>query len=357
MTPRLLTAARNAWAISPLGDGVEPDHVTPASVVYDEPHARLERIDGSFGQAGDPVLLVTPLAVSASCWDLRRGQSLAAHLAGSRPTYTIDYGRIGFADRGKGFEDWVGGILPTAVRRISAEHSGRPVHLVGWSHGGTMSLMMAAHVPELPIASLVALGTPSDYSLMSTYAPIRWFAEHVSVTPLTAPTALLGGTSARLTQIGYRALAPLREVTKPWSLLTNLHRREVLGRIEAVDRFIASMPGYPARFFNQSLTRLVVANDLMSGKVQLREDVVIDLSRMTVPTMLIGSTDDVLAHADAVEAGVRAYPSAEVEFVRVSGLSHLGLVASPRSHTATWPHIDRHLAAHDGGEGALQAAG
>lgn len=357
MSPDLLTAARNAWAISPLGGGVEPDHATHATVVYDDPHARVERIDGSFLRPGDPVLLVTPLAVSASCWDLRPGQSLAAHLAGSRPTYTIDYGRITFADRGMGFEDWVGDILPTAVRRISAEHAGRPVHLVGWSHGGTMSLLLAAHDPQLPIASIVALGTPSDYSLMPTYASIRWFAENVSTTALTAPTALLGGTSALLTQLGYRALAPLREVTKPWSLLTNLHRPEVLGRIEAVDRFIASMPGYPARFFNQSLTRLVLANDLMTGSVRLRDDFVVDMHRLTTPTMLIGSTEDVLAHAAAVEAGVRAYPSADVEFVRVTGLSHLGLIASPRSHELTWPHVDRHLAAYDGLAGSFPAVG
>lgn len=350
---------RNAWSISPFGPGIEPPHETPSEVVYDEPHARLRRIAPSPEQSGRPVLLVTPLAVPVSCWDLRPGQSLAAHLAGAeerpgdavvgsgRPTYTIDYGEITFADRAMGFEDWVGGILPTAVRRISAEHGGRPVHLVGWSHGGTMSLLLGAHDPDLPIASITTLGTPTDYARNPAYAPVRWAEERLGTAVVAAPAALLGGVPAPLTRRGYRWMAPVRELTKPWSLLRNLHRPEVLARITAVDRFIATMPGYPGRFFNQAITHLVAGRALAKGTVPLREDFVVDMRRLRAPLLLIGSTDDILASAPSVEAGREAYPAAQVEYVEVSGLSHLGLIASPSARTLTWSHLDRHLAAHD----------
>jgi len=351
----LRTAARNAWALTPLGGGVEPEHATPASVLYELPHARVARVAPSDDQIGDPVLLVTPLAVPVSCWDLRPGQSLAAHLAGvaqtsvgpGRPTYTIDYGAITFADRNMGFEDWVEEILPTAVRRISEAHGGAPVHLVGWSHGGTMSLLTAAHGPELPIASVTGVGTPTDYARNPAFAAV-FGAHRLTRLRLTfTATALLGGTTAPFTRLGYRWLAPVRELTKPWSLLRNLDNVEVLARIGAVDRFIDAMPGYPARFFHQAIGQILVGRELVTGTVRLSDSVVVDMDRLVVPTLLIGSTDDVLANTASVEAGVTAYRNAEVTFAGVTGLSHLGLISSPRAHQTTWPTIDRHLAAHD----------
>jgi polyhydroxyalkanoate synthase len=268
-------ALRNAWAVSWLGEGVEPRRPTPTEVLYDEPHARVARIAPHRGQTGNPVLLVTPLAVPVSCWDLRPGQSLAAYLAGvdartsvdaGRPTYTIDYGQITFADRGMGFEDWVGDILPTAVQRISQAHGGRPVHLVGWSHGGTMSLLLGAHAPELPIASISTLGTPTDYRLNPTYGGMRLVSSLMGPAPLVAPAQLMGGIPAPLTQRMYRWMSPMRELTKPWTLASNLGRTEVLARIGANDRFVASMPGYPGRFVNQAFTLLVARQRAGEGR-------------------------------------------------------------------------------------------
>ena len=107
------------------------------------------------------------------------------------------------------------------------------------------------------------------------------------------------------------------------------------------------MPAYPARFFHQALARIVCGRELVTGRVHLTDDLVVDMHRLACPTLLVGSTGDVLANAASVEAGVRAYPRAKVEFVDVDGLSHLGLIASPRARSLTWPAIDRHLAAND----------
>jgi polyhydroxyalkanoate synthase len=348
--PLLRTTVRNAWALSPFGQGIESDHKTPSTLLYEAPHARVERVAPSDRQAGNPVLLVTPLAVPVFCWDLRRGQSLAAHLAQAegRPTYTIDYGAITFADRAMGFEHWVDGILPEAVRRIAAEH-GQPVHLVGWSHGGTMSLLLGAHLPDLPIASITALGTPTDYRLNPLYAPLFAAHEAGGLGLVLAGTMLMGGTPAALTRLGFRWMTPLRELGKPWSLARNLHRHETLARIAAVDRFIDSMPGYPARYFHQAIARLVCDRELARGAVRLTDDLTVDMHRLVTPTLLIASTADVLANAASVEAGVRAYPNARVDSVTVGGLSHLGLISSPRARDLTWPAIVRHLRAHEDG--------
>ena len=74
-------------------------------------------------EQGDPVLLVTPLAAPALCFDLRRGCSLVEHLVGQgRPTYLVEYGEVSFANRTLGMEHWIDEVVPTAIREVSKHH-------------------------------------------------------------------------------------------------------------------------------------------------------------------------------------------------------------------------------------------
>ena len=114
-------------------------------------------------EQGDPVLLVTPLAAPALCFDLRRGCSLVEHFVeAGRPTYLVEYGEVSFKNRALGIEHWVDEVVPTAVEEVSKHAGGRPVHLVGWSLGGIFSLLAAADRRDLPIASVTVVGSPVD---------------------------------------------------------------------------------------------------------------------------------------------------------------------------------------------------
>ena len=97
---------------------------------------------------GDPVLMVTPLAAPATCYDLRRGCSLAEHfVTAGRATYLLEYGEVSFRNRSLGMEHWVDEVLPEAIAAVSAHAGGRPVHVIGWSLGGIFSLLTAADRP------------------------------------------------------------------------------------------------------------------------------------------------------------------------------------------------------------------
>ncbi|MFF2028481.1 alpha/beta fold hydrolase, partial [Streptomyces sp. NPDC058171] len=168
--PTLNTLTRNAWRLS-FGGGIAPVQRTPSTRIHEAPHQDLYRFDGSDTDDDRPILLVPPLAAPAQCFDLRPGQSLAAHLAGlGKATYLVDYGTMGYADRGLGFEDWVDNFIPAAVDRVSRLHDGAPVDLIGWSLGGTMSLLTAAGRGDLPIGSVTAIGTPIDYESVTMIA-------------------------------------------------------------------------------------------------------------------------------------------------------------------------------------------
>src|SRR3954449_191897 len=76
-------------------------------------------------EQGDPVLLVTPLAAPALCYDLRRGCSLVEHFVErGRPTYLVEYGEVSFANRSLGMEHWVDEVVPAAIREVSAHAGG-----------------------------------------------------------------------------------------------------------------------------------------------------------------------------------------------------------------------------------------
>src|ERR687894_292486 len=103
------------------------------------------RPSGHVQETGDPVLLVTPLAAPAICYDLRRGCSLVEHfVTRGRPTYLVEYGEVSFRDRNLGMEHWIDEVVPEAIRVVSRHAGDRSVHLVGWSLGGIFSLLTAA---------------------------------------------------------------------------------------------------------------------------------------------------------------------------------------------------------------------
>ncbi|TNM47189.1 alpha/beta hydrolase [Nocardioides albidus] len=344
----LSTAARNAWAISPLGEGVEQYDGLPAAVLSDAPHRRLVRFDRSTtAPAPRPVLLVPPLAVSARCFDLRPGQSLAAHLLDAgRAAYLVDYGRITFADRAMGFETWVDDILPTAIHAVLADHAAGGeeadgVDLVGWSLGGTLALLAAAAHPTLPIASLTAFGTPIDYTRIPAVQPLVVADRLLGTRAVTAPTAALGGVPRHLVRASYRAMAPRRELTKAVHLAKNILDTEALARTGAVDDFIGEMPGYPGRAYHQIHTRLMVRNELASGVVHLSRKRAVRLADVRTSVLFVGSDTDTIANEPAVRAGVDVVPGAR--YAAADGLSHLGLVAGPRAAEVSWPLLDAFL--------------
>ncbi|MCE5291643.1 MAG: alpha/beta fold hydrolase [Nocardiaceae bacterium] len=332
-------ALRNLWALS-FGDGVEPREPTPSTTVYNEPHRHLRRYQSEVPATGKPVLMVPPLAVTIACYDLRPGQSLIRFLLDAgRPVYVIDYGEITYADRHLGFEEWTEDIVPAALRRVSEAHGGETVDVIGWSFGGTISVLTAASHPELPISSVTAVGTPFDQRRNPGSTVPRAIGQVTGGREVVVPTRLLGGIPKYLVRAGFRAQAFDRELKKPLFIARNLTDTEALARMQSVDRFMAEMPGYPGRFYRQVWRSLMVRNEMWEGTVRLAPDTTIELSNLRCPVLLLGSRRDVLAPAGSVAAGVEVLTgAASARFVEVPG-SHLGMIAGPQARETSWAAI------------------
>ena len=299
------------------------------------------RPSGTVKETGDPVLLVTPLAAPAICYDLRRGCSLVEHfVTGGRPTYLLEYGEVSFRNRNLGMEHWIDEVVPTAIREVSAHAGGRPVHVIGWSLGGIFSLLSAADQPDLPIASLTTVGSPIDVSLVPLVAPLRpllnWFNGRG---PLTKGYQLLGGAPKPVVKWAFQLSSFQKLVTKPLALASHIDDAEFLAQIEAVDRFTDDMIAYPGRTFGQLYHRFAKGNQLAAGEFEL-DDRTIRLGEIKVPVLVFGGSTDGIAPVPAVKAVVPLLAgSPEVRFEIVPG-GHLGMLTGRAARRTTWVVMD-----------------
>src|SRR5689334_10431559 len=300
---------------------------------------------GHVQEKGDPVLLVTPLAAPSSCYDLRRGCSLVEHfVTNGRPTYLVEYGEVSFRNRNLGMEHWIDEVVPSAIREVSAHAGGRPVHVIGWSLGGIFSLLTAADQPDLPIASLTAVGSPIDVSQVPLVAPLRpllnWFN---GKGPLTKGYQLLGGAPKPVVKWAFQLSSFQKLVTKPLALASHIDDAEFLAQIEAVDRFTDNMIAYPGRTFGQLYHRFAKGNQLATGLFEL-DDRTIDLADITVPALVFAGATDGIAPVGGVRAVVRMLKGVpEVRFEIVPG-GHLGMLTGRAARRTTWLVMDEWVA-------------
>jgi polyhydroxyalkanoate synthase len=300
-----------------------------------------ERTDDS------PILLVPPLAAPSLCFDLRRGCSLVEHLIGTgRSTYLVDYGNISFADRKLGIEFWVETVIPEAVRTVSGDAGGKPVHIVTWSLGGIMSLLAAADHPDLPIKSLVPIGSPFDVAAVPLVAPLRPLVNLTGGRAVTAIYRTIGTAPQFLVKKAFQFSAFDKYLTKPVAIMSNLNDRDFLAQLEAVDHFTNNMIAYPGRTFGQLYHHFLRANDLAAGGIDLAGHR-IEVSAVNQPVLVIAGRTDGIAPERAVHHLVGLLTGSRSVRYEVCPGGHLGVLTGRAARTTTWPLIDEWLDEQD----------
>jgi len=345
----VIDPAVTAWDLS-VGHRVADLTRTPSSIIHEAPQCTVRRYRSRRRPRTDraPVLLVPPLAAPATCFDLRRGCSLAEHLTAlGYPTYLVDYGPISFGDRALGLEHWVEDVIPAALHTVSQDAGGRPVQPVGWCLGGIMTTLAVAGDQDLPVASLSMVASPFDFAQVRMLAPIRRIAKLTGGALGTALYRALGGAPAPLVSRGFQLTAIDRIVTKPLFLAQNLHDRETIAHAEAVDDYMAHMFAYPGRTFGQLYHAFFRVNSLAGGRVELREGEEIDLAAVRQPVLSVAGSADVLAPQAAVHHVGRLLPNAAEVRLETAPGGHLGVLTGRSAIETTWAHLDAFLARHD----------
>jgi polyhydroxyalkanoate synthase len=335
------SAAANLFDAT-VGGGLADRRPMPSVVIDRGPQRTVSRYLPRSGRRRRraPVLLVPPLAAPALCFDLRRGCSLAEHLVhGGRDVYLVDYGRIEFADRELGLEHWVEHVIPAAIRAASADAGGRPVRVVGWCLGGIMALLAHAADPELPVDAMALVASPWDFSKVPMIAPLRPLDAMTGGWVVTQLYRALGGAPAPLVTRAYQLAGLDKYVRRPWTVATNLHDRDLLAQIEAVDAFMGRMQAYPGRTFGQLYHRLFRTNDLADGRLALT-DRTIDLDAVRIPLLAVAGERDGIAPVRACHHLADLVPNARSVRLESAPGGHLGVLTGRAARHATWPLLD-----------------
>jgi polyhydroxyalkanoate synthase len=209
-----------------------------------------------------------------------------------------------------------------------------------------MSLLAVAG-QDLPVSSIALIASPFDFAKVRTMAPIRQLAELTGGRVVTALYQALGGAPAPLVSLAFQATAIDKRLTKPLTVLRNLHDRDLLAHIEAVDDYMANMLAYPGRTFGQLYHRFFLVNELAEGKLSIAGDRSIDLADVKVPVLTVAGEGDVLAPKEAVHHLAGLLPNSPDVRVETAPGGHLGVLTGRSAHRRTWRYLDAFLTDYD----------
>ena len=183
------------------------------------------------------------------------------------------------------------------------------------------------------------MGTPFDVKKVPMVAPLRPILRLTDGGLVTQLYRLLGVAPKPLVRRAFQLSSGTKLITKPLAILQNLDDSEWLAQIEAVDRFTDNMLAYPGRSFGQLYHRMLKANQLLTGKVNL-SGTEIDVANITAPVLIFAGNTDGIAPIDAVKALVPLLRKAhEVRFEIVPG-GHLGMLTGRAARATTWVTMD-----------------
>ena len=295
-----------------------------------------------------PVILVPPMMMSANVFDVTRDQGAVGvlHDLGVDP-WVVDFGS---PDRETGGLERTLSDHVVALSRVIDSvhaHTGRKVHLAGYSQGGMFCYQTAAYRRSEGLASVITFGSAVD---------------SLSGLPFGIPAALAGrgaqliadhvfnrlSVSGWMARTGFQLLDPIKTVRARWDFLRQLHDREALLPREQQRRFleVEGWVAWSGPAVAELLRQFVVHNRMMAGGAVI-DGTLITLAEITCPVLaFIGEVDDIGQPA-SVRGIRRAAPRAEVSEVLLRA-GHFGLVVGSTAATQTWPTVGKWVLWQDG---------
>lgn len=244
-----------------------PVGMTPKDVVWTKNKAKLYRYHQPERRHAVPILLVYALINRPYIMDLMPGNSLVEYLVSEGyDVFMLDWGVPGEEDAGLRIDDYVLDYLPRAVKQVLRHSGARELTMFGYCIGGTLSAMYAACHPEAPLANLILLATPIDFSdagLYSAWLDPRYFnADRVAETCKLVPTEMLDW--------GAKMLKPMQNYLGTYAaLLDRIEDREYVKGWLAMNRWVNDGIPFAGAAYRQWITEFYQQNKLIKGELTL----------------------------------------------------------------------------------------
>jgi polyhydroxyalkanoate synthase len=312
---------------------------TPKDVVWTHRKTTLYRYRSDKRRHPVPVLLVFALINRPDIFDLRPGGSFVEFLLEEGfDVFLIDWGYPEEEDADVGLEDYVCAELGSGIRETLRRSGADEASLLGWCIGGTLCLLYGGTHPDNPVRNMVLLTTPVDTrgSLYEKWVgrdsfDVDYIAEGFKVVPGPA--------------IDW-ANKLMKPVTNTWTTYRQLWEAVLDGQprrdaYQAMARWIADNPPFPARAYREWITWMYKENRLVSGNLRLGRELV-DLGRLDQSLLVITAGADHIAPPQGTHPLFGMVSSEDVtRYDRPGG--HIGLMAGSKARNEIWPDIAQWL--------------
>jgi polyhydroxyalkanoate synthase subunit PhaC len=308
--------------------------VTPKDVVWSRDRCQLWRYRNDRMGWSPPLFIVFSLVSRSYILDLRPGNSFIEHLLNAGfDVFLLDWGVPDERDSGNTLEDYVDGYLPAGIGRACEVAGADEVNLLGYCFGGVLTLLGAAHHPELPIRSLTTIATPVDFSEMGVMAEM--FREG----RLDIDTVLdeNGNVPPDLILQGFRVLKPTADLSRYATLWENIWNDDYMVAYQAMTQWTGDHIPFPGAAGRQTVDMLVRENGFMTDRVRLGGDEV-HLRDIPCPFLnVIASRDHIVPEPAARPVIDLVGATDKSELVLNAG--HIGLAVGKSAAKVTIPKI------------------
>jgi putative long chain acyl-CoA synthase len=336
---RIGAAAQNALEVARFGGLTTDDEPSPYEVTDEQRMFRLRRYypNGASAQAPQ-ILLVPPLMLAAEIYDVSPSSSAVSilHEHAVAP-WVIDFGAPE-RERG-GLERTLADhvlAVSDAIDRVRA-HTGRDVHLAGYSQGGMFCYQVAAYRRNDGLESLITFGSPVDTRLGMPLGLPEQVA--VELAEVIAFAFRGGGVPPWFSRYGFRLLDPVKSVRNRLEFLLQLHDREALLPRERQRRFLEGegWVAWPGPALAEFVKQFVASNRMLEGGFVIA-DRSVSLADVALPILAVVGAVDEIAPAAGVRAVRHAAPRADVYELCLNA-GHFGLVVGSSAREVTWPTV------------------
>ncbi|HEU0103624.1 MAG TPA: alpha/beta fold hydrolase [Mycobacteriales bacterium] len=287
-----------------------------------------------------PVLIVMSLISRSYVLDLYPGMSFVAALRDAGfDVYMLDWGIPDERDAGNGLTTYVDDLLPPAIDAVLDEADADAVNVIGYCYGGLLSLLLGAAHPDLPVASLVTMATPVDFSEMGMFG--RMFdGDRLGPDDLVDET---GNVPPDVIRNAFRVLKPTAELTQYAVLWEKLWDDKQMEGFQVMGQWTRDHIPFPGRAFRETV-EIMRGGAVMADTVRLG-DRRISLKDMTWPLLnIIAGKDHIVPRCAALPV-VDLVGATERRTLELPA-GHVGLVMGRSAATTTMPQLFAWLRSH-----------
>lgn len=299
----------------------------------------VRRLYGESGaQSGRALLLVPSLINSAAIFDVCEERSMVRFMREQgNDVYLLDWGVTAKDDEPLDLEAAITRRLLPAIR-AAREHAQKPVSVLGYCMGGTLSLAAASIAPQ-EIEKLALLAAPWDFR-----AGRNMLSERVrGWAPLVLPQLEMRlCLPSEWTQAVFATLDP-EGSAKKFARFAEMDQESFEARLfVAVEDWLNEGVDLAPAIARDVLQQWFALNAPARGEWMVGGRSV-DLTALACPVLVMASEADRLVPFEAADAVTQTMPRAHAESCRLS-CGHIGLIAGRNAVTQVWTPVARWLA-------------